>query len=31
VLETVVLASIGAVVSYGVSLAKALHQWWRKE
>ena len=32
VLETVVLATLGAVVSYGVSLAlKALHHWWRRE
>lgn len=32
VLETVVLACIGAVVSYSVSLAlKAAHRWWRKE
>lgn len=32
VLETVVLATLGAVVSYSVSLAlKALHRWWRKE
>lgn len=32
VLETALLATIGAVVSYSVSLGlKALHRWGRKE
>jgi hypothetical protein len=31
VLETAVLAAVGAVVSYGVSMAlKALHRWWQQ-